>query len=117
MDRPSAFEPARANLRAAEILKHRHFTARSAGSSANAGTRRFLRFVSAMRKIETEDVRAGGDQRIEHIVGIAGRTDGRDDLGVTHASGFEVQRSVFSVHVLGSGSEFSVLSSQFSVLE
>ena len=34
----------------------------------NAGERRRLRLVRAMGKIEPEDIGAGGNQRVEHVV-------------------------------------------------
>ena len=43
-----------------------------------------VRLVGAVREVETKDVGAGGDQRIQRRVGIAGRADGGDDLRMTH---------------------------------
>ena len=43
-----------------------------------------VRLVRAVREIQADDVDAGGDQRVEHRVGVAGRPDRGDDLGVPH---------------------------------
>ena len=84
VQRPSAFERAGPDFRAAEILKDRDLAFRARGRGADAAKCRRLRLVSAVRKIEAEDVGAGGDQGVEHRVGIAGGADRRDDLGVSH---------------------------------
>ena len=55
-----------------------------AGRGAHARERRALRLVRAVREIEPEDVGAGGDERVEHRVGIAGGADRGDDLRVPH---------------------------------
>ena len=124
-DRLAAFDRAGADFRPAEILKDRHDSPRALcrGADAREGCR--LRLLRAVREVEAEDVGAGGDQRVEHAVGLARRPDGGDDLRVPHESGFRVQGSGFWVLVPGSefwfsvlvlGSRFSVLGSSFSVL-
>ena len=62
----AAVEPSGSDLRAAEILQDRDFAPRALAGGADAGECRRLRLVRAVRKIEPEDVGAGGDQRVEH---------------------------------------------------
>ena len=57
---------------------------RSTAARTRANVAR-LRLVRAVRKVQAEDVGAGGDQRVEHGVGVARGADGRDDLRVAHA--------------------------------
>ena len=83
-ERPAALERAGADLRAAEILKDRDLAVRARRRGADAAERRRVRVVRAVREIQAEDVGAGGDERVEHRVGIAGRTDRGDDLRVPH---------------------------------
>ena len=84
VQRPAFFERARPDFRAAEILQNRHFAMGARGRGADTTKRRRQRLVSAVRKVEAEDVGAGGDQGVDHRVGIAGGPDGCDDLGVSH---------------------------------
>ena len=44
-----------------------------------------VRLVRAVREIQPDDVDARGDERVEHRVGVARRSDGGDDLGVPHS--------------------------------
>ena len=85
-ERPPALELAGANLRPAEILENRHLAARALGRRPHPRERRAMRLVRAVREIQTEDVGAGGDERVEDGVGVARRADGRDDLGVSHVA-------------------------------
>ena len=81
-----AFEPPGPDLRAAEILQDRHLAAGARRPPRARARTSPLRLVRAVRKIQAEDVGAGGDQRVEHGVGVARRADGRDDLRVAHWS-------------------------------
>src|SRR5262249_38885536 len=83
-NRPSAFERSGADLGTAEVLEHPDLTPGTVRRRADASERRRLRLVGAMGKIETEDISAGANQRIEHVVRIGGRSYSRDDLGVPH---------------------------------
>src|SRR5439155_24422335 len=79
-----AFECAGPNLRTAKVLQHCDLAARPGSRRADTAKRRAVRFVGAVREVQPEDVGAAGDQRVEHVVGIADRADGRDNFGVTH---------------------------------
>ena len=74
-----------ADLRAAQILQDRDLRVprppRPRGRGANVGA---WRLVRAVREVQTEDVDAGGDERVEHRVVVAGRSDRGDDLRVPH---------------------------------
>ena len=80
LQRPTAGEPAGANLRAAEILQDRDWTTGGSRGAANAIDRGAMTAVSAVRKVQTKDVDARADQRANDIVAVGRRTDGGDDL-------------------------------------
>ena len=58
--------------------------ARAAPPRARARTSRACDLVRAVREVEPDDVGAGGDERVEHGVGVGGGTDRRDDLRLAH---------------------------------
>src|SRR5207249_8061929 len=110
----AAFDRADANLRPAEILEDRDRAAGALRGGADARIGRRVRLLRAVREVEPEDVGTGGDQRVEHAVGVARGPDGGDDLRVPHESGFRVsefrvQGSGFRILVPGSEFWFSVL--------
>ena len=61
LQRPSSFERTGPDFRAAEILKDRDLAFRARRRGADAAKCRRLRLVSAVRKIEAEDVSPGFD--------------------------------------------------------
>src|SRR5262249_11112446 len=67
----AAFDGADADFRSAEILQDRDFTAGPLRRGADARERCRVRLLRAVREVETEDVGAGRDQRVEHAVGLA----------------------------------------------
>ena len=83
-DRLAAGESTGADLRAAKILENRDLAAGAAGRGPDSRERRRLRLVSTVREVQAEDVGAGGDERVEGRLGVAGRPDGGDDLRVAH---------------------------------
>src|SRR5262249_27889938 len=84
MQRAGTFQHAGPNLRTAQILQDGHLAVRALRRAADPGEGRSVRLLCAVREVEAEDVSAGGDQRVEHRVGIAGGTDRRNDLRVPH---------------------------------
>src|SRR5262249_27852123 len=83
-DRPAGRQAAGADLRAAEVLEHGDLPPRPLRRRADSRVGVALRLLRAVREVETEDVGAGGNQRVEHVVGAARRADRRHDLGVSH---------------------------------
>jgi hypothetical protein len=83
-DRPVIDVQAGTNLRPGEILQDRHFAPGPFGCRTHTLEGDGVRFMSAMRKVETDDVGPRIDQRIEDVIGAARRADGRDDFSVTH---------------------------------
>src|SRR5207244_11843567 len=82
----------------------RHLAFRAPCGGANALVRRAVAVVRAVGEIEAEDVRPGGDQRVEHRIRVARGADGCDDFRVAHKNGswFCVRRSSFAFVVRGS---------------
>jgi len=72
------------NLRPREILQNRHFAPGPFGCRTHPLEGDGVRFMSAVRKVETDDVGPRIDQRIEDVIGAARRADGRDDFSVPH---------------------------------
>src|SRR4029079_15879422 len=62
----------------------RDLAARPHGGGAHAAEGLALGLLGAVREVQSKDVGAGRNQRVEHLVGSARRTDGGDDLGVAH---------------------------------
>src|SRR5204863_7162881 len=83
-DRMMIPQLARADLRAAQILHYGNGTARLFRRRADARDRGAMRLVRAVREVQTEDVRAAGDQRPNHFVPVARGPDSRHQLGMTH---------------------------------
>ena len=65
--------------------------------ASHARKRRGMGGVSAVRKIEPDDVDAGGNERIENGVGIGSRTDRRDDLGLPHVESISLWARLFPI--------------------
>ena len=95
MNRTAAFDRAGADLRSAEILQNRDLAFGALRGRADACERRRVRLVRAVRKIEADDVGAGGNERVEHGVGVRRRTDRRDDLGLTHVESISLWARLF----------------------
>ena len=57
---------------------------RARGRRAHPRERGAVPIVRAMREIQTDDIGAGGDERIEDRVVVARRADRRNDLGMSH---------------------------------
>ena len=83
-NRLAAFQPAGADLRAAQVLQNRHVAVGAPGGGANAIEHAGVIRLRAMREVQAHDVDAGRDQRVED--GRIGRcrSDGRNDLRVPH---------------------------------
>ena len=62
----AAFEPAGADLRAAEVLQDRDVPIGARGGLANLVKPRRVIGLRAVREVEAEHVDAGGDQCVQH---------------------------------------------------
>ena len=53
-----------------------------------------VRLGGPVGEIQPEDVHAGGDERVERAVAVAGRPDRRDDLRAPHVESFSIMGQV-----------------------
>ena len=84
MNRLAAFEQARPDFWTAQILQDRDvFAGPGSGLPHLVKTCSVLR-LGAMRKIESEDVGAGGDQRIDDVRLGRNGAEGGNNLGMPH---------------------------------
>src|SRR5207245_11177586 len=77
------FERTGADLRSAEILQHGDHAPGALRGRANPLERGGVAVVRAVREVQSKDVGAGGDERVDHRVAVARGTDGGDDLRMT----------------------------------
>jgi len=69
-----------ADLGAAEVLEDRYGLLGLDARSADAFDALPMLFVGAVREVEASDVHSRVDELRELLLGVAGRTDGADDL-------------------------------------
>ena len=81
VDRLAVHQSPGADLRPGQILEDGDVPPRPRGRGADAGDDGAVLRVGAVREVQPEDVRAGGDEGVERAFGGAGRAHGGDDLG------------------------------------
>ena len=74
------------DLGTAQVLHDRDVAARLPRHFADPPERFRVGLVRPVREVEAEDVHARRDQRVEDLGAVAGRTNGGDDLRLTHSS-------------------------------
>src|SRR5216684_602566 len=97
VNRTATLDRSGPNFGTAQILKDGNLALGAFRGASHARVGGGVGFVGAVRKVEPDDIDAGGNERIENRVGIGGRTDRRDDLGLPHVESISLWARLFPI--------------------